>query len=227
MADVTYKSEPTVSVHGVPQSQYDSQMSQGQQQGGLVGNIKQHWPVWMVGIGLATIAVIYLVYRAQSNSSVNSPTGSTTDSTAGSSTPDQLWGSQLDADYQQMISSLNTNTGLLQQILTIPGTPGPPGPTGPSGQTGPSGPGATPKIIRDPNTWSGLAGNQALFQNMPRPAFLGARTFTGEHFLFEGNPFTEILGSDGRIWATSGYLTAAQAKATTIKKQGNFLIYRP
>jgi hypothetical protein len=200
MADVTYKSEPTVSVHGVPQSQYDQNMAQGQQPGGggIVGNIKQHWPVWTVGIGIATIVVIYLVYRAQSNSAVNNPASSTTGTTAGSSSPDQLWGSQLDADYQQMISSLNTNTGLLQQILTAAQTPGPTGPTGPPGIQGPPGPITRPPVdppVPIPGKTIGLMGT-ASHNTWPTnwlKRFGGIFTIAGKNY--EVGP-----GLQGREW---------------------------
>lgn len=121
--------EPVVSVRNIPQSQYESQ--QGMQSGGGIrGHLQRNWPIYAVGIGLLTIAVmIYLNYRNSGGIS-SSPT-STTDSGS-------TWGAQLDSDYQQMISNQNQTVGLLQQLLNQGknssgggGTPTPPGPPTP------------------------------------------------------------------------------------------------
>lgn len=81
--------------------------------GGIVGNIKQHWPVYTVVLAIITILVIIMQNKssAQNTGYVASGYGS------GNSSPSDLYGSQLDADYQQMMSYQNTTNGLLQKIV--------------------------------------------------------------------------------------------------------------
>ena len=154
MAEVNYNREPTVSVHGVPKSQYDAgSFSQTQSSGigtgtpptGIMQDIKQH-PVWAVTIAIGIIAILVMIYLWwQSQSGNNSNSSNLIDPTTGQpyalgngNNPSAMYGSQLDADYQQMISNQNTMTGLLQSIQnslsggtsssggtgTVGGTPG-------------------------------------------------------------------------------------------------------
>lgn len=125
MAEVQYKSEPTVSVHGVPQSQYNAQPgapgagTMGGGGGGIAQHFKQHWIAYSLGIGAAGLVIMFLIYRQ--NSAASTAATVTGNSASGSTTPpatiDSSWGSQLDADYQQLTSVETTNTGLLQSIL--------------------------------------------------------------------------------------------------------------
>lgn len=148
MATKSTVEEPQVTVRNIPQSSYNQAVSPvtGQpaavpaQQGGLIGNIKQHWPVWTVGIAAATLFIMWLIYRNNNSAAAQAAQSNQYGYGTGNSSPDQLWGSQLDADYQQLASIQNTNTGILQQILntlqnpsTSPpsggGTPPPPNPS--------------------------------------------------------------------------------------------------
>lgn len=112
MAEVEYKREPTVSVHGVPQSQYNA-APQTYGNGGAGGFFKQHWP-WLVG-GALVLGVAYYIYVKNSGQSYNAAIDPNTGMPVGATSPDQLWGSQLDADMQQMMSFQNQLIGILQQ----------------------------------------------------------------------------------------------------------------
>jgi hypothetical protein len=121
MADVSYKGvsnkEPKVSVSGIPQSQYNqsSGVSPPGQGGGIAGNIKQHWPVYTVVLAIITIIVIIWVNN-NNNSAANTALTGTGSATSGTY-PDQVYGSQLDADYQQMMSLQNQTNSLLQNLV--------------------------------------------------------------------------------------------------------------
>lgn len=122
MAEVQYqgKSEPTVSVHGVPQSQYESDQGKygagsGGGEPGFKGWVKQHWP-WLAGLAVVTILILWWVNRSSGASAANNQNTGTGMGT-GNSSPDQLWGSQLDADYQQMTQQSTITNSLLQQLL--------------------------------------------------------------------------------------------------------------
>jgi hypothetical protein len=125
MADVNYagvsNKEPKVSVSGIPQSQYNASAPGGTvsgdtapaQGGGIVGNIKRHWPVYTVVLAIITIIVIIWVNNNNSTATTALPAGSTTDTTG--TTPDM--GSQLDADMQQMMSFQNQSNAFLQTLV--------------------------------------------------------------------------------------------------------------
>lgn len=214
MADVQYKSQPTVTVHGLPQDQYNQQMNAqaGGGGGGIMGSFRQHWPIWTIGIGAATLLIMFMIWR-KNQSSVSSATGNDTGTMGtGNSSPDQLWGSQLDADYQQMISNQNTTVGLLQQILNQmsnpsanpPGSPGPPGPPGPPGSTPPPG--------------SGFL--QPLFSKGSVPYSKFGDLFTNEGITYELGAGSVTAGQGQNIWGvpiTSGHpLSISQWQNTPI-----------
>lgn len=115
--------EPKVSVHGIPQSQYEGSYSEGQPQQGSTGifaEMKAH-PIWAVSIAIGIIAILIALYIWWSNNNGSASTSSNIDPNTGlpvgTTTPDNSWGSQLDADYQQMMSFQNQQIGLLQQLL--------------------------------------------------------------------------------------------------------------
>lgn len=150
-------SEPKVSVHGIPQSQYNQQYApQSGVQGttpevmppppggsGLINNIKQHWQVWSVGLAVTTIIVMIVIYRLQ-----NKQTGSTdqygnytsTGQSGQGSSGSSIDMSALDAEYNQLIALQNqsnaTLAGIFQSLKggTTGGTTG--GSTGGSGSGG-------------------------------------------------------------------------------------------
>src|SRR5438309_1250319 len=139
MAEVNYNREPTVSVHGVPKSQYDSGQAVGTPgpgggsgPTGIIQDIKAH-PVWAVSIGIGVIAIAIMVYfwfqgRSSNTSSLIDPTTGQPYSLENGNNPQAMYGSQLDADYQQLISEQNQILGILQQIQqgqTGSGTPPP------------------------------------------------------------------------------------------------------
>ena len=137
--------EPKVSVYGIPQSQFSqSQLPGAQPQGGgIEGHFRQHWAIWLVGIGLATLALLWWINHNNSSSLANAAQDSQYGYGTGNSSPDQLWGSQLDADYQQMMSNQNNEIGLLQQLVNksaSPSTSPPPAPT-------PTPPGGCPQEV--------------------------------------------------------------------------------
>lgn len=153
MARVEYKSEPTVSVHGIPRSEYEAGGNMptadaggdvggdveqgGQQYGGIAGHFRRHWVMYSLGLAAVGVVIAYLAYRRNQNAnSYAVTTGNASTGQVGTpSTIDASWGSQLDADYQQLTSVETTNTGLLQSILngitggttTKPTTPPPVG----------------------------------------------------------------------------------------------------
>ncbi|SRR5713101_1994120 len=206
MADVTYKSEPTVSVHGVPQSQYDSSMAQGGQSGGgIMNHFRQHGMLYLIGIGAATLLVMFLVWRRnQQNTGLGTGNANTT-GTATTSSPDQLWGAQLDADYQQLISTLNTNTGLLQQIL--------------------NGAGSGTSKLANWETWK--SGDKALIS---KGGFNPKSAHLGQQFSFEGIIGQLIPGSGGRVWWVPeighGALTAKQLQNIPVGTMQKELLYQ-
>jgi len=120
--------EPKVSIHGIPQSKYESSglapdvgdATPPSGGGGIMDNIRSHWPIWTVGLGIATIVVIIWVSRSQTASSTSGAASATgTGNTAANGS--QLWGSQLESDYQQIMYGQNTQAGLLNSILNQPG----------------------------------------------------------------------------------------------------------
>ena len=69
---------------------------------------------WLIGLGAATLIVMIIYARRQGSTSNATDTGSVASTTPTS--PDQMFGAQLETDYQQMIANQNTTTGLLQAI---------------------------------------------------------------------------------------------------------------
>lgn len=130
-SEVEHKTEPKVSVHGIPKSQYDTgaqgaaPIGAGQdkesQEPGLKGNIKRNWPIYALVLGVITIIVIIMFSNNNSSdTSTTDPYGTGT----GNSNPSDLYGSQLDSDYAQMINSTNETNALLQQLLSGKATTG-------------------------------------------------------------------------------------------------------
>lgn len=145
--------EPTAVLHNVPVSQVaqhysnaDTVSTPGGGSGGGVGatmweNIKAHWMVY-AGVGVVAAIIIYVVYnRYQQQSAATNVLGGTAQGTGTGVAPDQLWGSQLDADMQQMMQFQNQGNAMLA-TLTTPTTPSTPLP--PTDPNSPSRVGAQP-----------------------------------------------------------------------------------
>jgi len=189
MAD---REEPRVSVHGIPKSQYDASGAGGAPAPPLAADGTPGTPqpgtakhkIWFyLAIGLGVVFVGYVVYKYISNSSGASTSlyGPSPSGTSGTTSPDQLWGSQLDADYQQLISSMNANTGILQQILT--GVQG--------GAPGSSGTGT------GPGTGGGTSNNPLLpFNSLPQSFF---QSF-GQDLWANGTEYETGVGGNGVLW---------------------------
>jgi hypothetical protein len=203
MAEVEYKHQPTVSVHGIPREEYDASVNQpmnqpitdtsgvsnasgdveqgGQQYSGIAGHFRRHWVMYSLGLAAAGVFVAYLAYRRSNSANTYAVTtgNSSTGQVGTPSTIDSSWGSQLDADYQQLTSVETTNTGLLQSILNgiTGGTTGTPKPNPPPGTS----PGMTPQ--------SPIMGNQPIHNPM-----------LGEQFSFEGILYQLVPGSSNRVW---------------------------
>ncbi len=130
----------------IPQHDTPTEGGEGEKKGGVLHKLfEKHGNLWLIGIGAATL--IFLYVRSRSNSAAaqaaqagSMPTGYDTSGTAG------LSGSQADSNYQQLQATENTNTALLQQLLTALGTTPPP-------------PGGTPPPTNNPLKawWSGSA----------------------------------------------------------------------
>jgi hypothetical protein len=122
MADQQTKEQPQVTVRNIPQNQYNENAASATQdpstqpdEGGIKGHLKKNWPIYTVVLAIVTIIVIIWV-----NGSKGSSTTTGTDTTGygtGNSSSSDLYGSQLDADYQQMINQENITNSLLQQLL--------------------------------------------------------------------------------------------------------------
>jgi hypothetical protein len=204
MAEVQYKHEPTVSVHGIPKAEYEANVASqqpattdvgggdtvaaggdveggGQQYTGIAGHFRRHWVMYSLGLAAAGVFVAYLAYRNSQNNSYAVTAGNSATGQVGTpSTIDSSWGSQLDADYQQLTSVETTNTGLLQSILNgiTGGTTTPPSsPTPPA--KGPVA--AGPK--------SPIMGSQGIYNPM-----------IGQQFSFEGILYQLVPGPSGRVW---------------------------
>jgi hypothetical protein len=127
MADVT-KEQPQVTVRGIPQNQYNSNVAAstqdpaeaGPDEGGIKGHLKKNWPIYTVVLAIVTIIVmVWLNNRNQSSSTTGYDTSGYG---TGNSSSSDLYGSQLDSDYQQMINENNITNALLQQLLNNSGT---------------------------------------------------------------------------------------------------------
>jgi hypothetical protein len=128
--------EPKVSVHGIPQSQYNQQFSGGTSSSpmvattpevlppppggsGLINNIKAHWQVWTVALAALTIVVMIVIYRLQHGQ--NAATG--LDGSGNYITPPPSGSSGtidtsgLDAEYNQLIALQNSNNATMSGIL--------------------------------------------------------------------------------------------------------------
>lgn len=123
MADVNYagvsNKEPKVSVSGIPQSQYQQSLGADPaagpaQGGGIVGNIKRHWPEYTVILAIITIIVIVWVNNNNANSTSTVGNGSTSSDGTGT-LPDQS--SELDTDFQEMMSLQNQSNAFLQTLV--------------------------------------------------------------------------------------------------------------
>lgn len=123
--------EPSVSIHGVPKSDYDTNytnVSGGNSGGNFFQKIgtsfKQYWYLWVIGVGAGIILLLVILNNLNNNNSVNqSNAGTTTDTGTNYYSPDQLWGSQLDSDYQQIAQQQNATNGILQQMLNLLNNP--------------------------------------------------------------------------------------------------------
>jgi len=99
-------------------------VQEGSSTHGILLHLHKHGIIWLIGLGAATLFVMILYFRNQSQQSAASQQMPASD-TSQTATPDQMWGSQLDADYQQMQQALTTNTSLLQQLVNQGNTPAP------------------------------------------------------------------------------------------------------
>lgn len=120
------KEQPQVTVRGIPQNQYNDNVAATTQDpgadpnqgGGIEGHFKKHWVLYTLGLGAVTILIILYVNNRNSNASSGTDTyGYGTGNTNGNGSPSDMYGSQLDADYQQMINQENITNSLLQQLL--------------------------------------------------------------------------------------------------------------
>lgn len=120
------KEQPQVTVRGIPQNQYNDNVAATTQQpgddpnqgGGIEGHFKKHWVIYTLGIGLAGILVIlWLNHNSNSSTAGTDTYGYGTGNSYPNGEPSDLYGSQLDADYQQMINNSNITNSLLQQLL--------------------------------------------------------------------------------------------------------------
>ena len=120
--DVT---EPKVSVHGIPQSQYEQQYSSQVAQpnvappgsGGILASMEQHKGVWAVVIGVATIVVIIIIYRLQQSQAGGTSTDSSGNLSGSGQSGSSVDLSGIEAEYNQLISLQNQNNGTLASIL--------------------------------------------------------------------------------------------------------------
>ncbi|SRR6266699_798477 len=88
--------------------------TEGAKQGLLSRIFENNQGKWLIGLGIVTLIVTVIYLRRQSSTSTATDTGSVASTTPTS--PDQMFGAQLETDYQQMIANQNTTTGLLQAI---------------------------------------------------------------------------------------------------------------
>ena len=162
----------------------------GQQYSGIAGHFRRHWVMYSLGLAAAGVVVAYLAYRNSQNNSYAVTTGNSSTGQVGTpQTIDSSWGSQLDADYQQLTSVETTNTGLLQSILNgITGTPtSTPKPTPPPG-TSPSASPYTPVMgstpIHNPMLGQQFSFEGILYQLVPGPSnrIYGVQENPGNHY---------------------------------------------
>lgn len=119
------KEQPQVTVRNIPQNQYNENAAATTQdpadspdQGGIEGHFKKHWVLYTLGLGAVTILIILYVGNRNSNAASGTDVyGYGTGNTYPNGTPSDNYGSQLDADYQQMINQSNITNSLLQQLL--------------------------------------------------------------------------------------------------------------
>jgi hypothetical protein len=128
MADVASKPQPQVTVRNIPQEDYNQNPASGAMGGeptepGIKGHLKKYGMIYLIAIGVITVIVIIMFRQnggagAAGSTSGSDPYGYGT----GNSSPSDLYGSQLDSDYQQMINQENQTNALLQQLLNQPTT---------------------------------------------------------------------------------------------------------
>ena len=119
--------QPQVTVRGIPQNQYNDNVAKGTQDpaddsaqgGGLEAHFKKHWVLYTLGIGAITILIILYVNNKNSSTSTTGTDayGYGTGNTYPNGSASDQYGSQLDADYQQLINQENITNSLLQQLL--------------------------------------------------------------------------------------------------------------
>lgn len=228
-----------------PSSQPDTESKKG---GGLLGNsmafIGEHkFMAIGIGVGLAIVAVLF---ANKNNSQTGSAgTAGSTSQTGTNASPDYStagYQSQGEAyGFDQLTQGMNNLTTLMQQYLSQtpttnpgPGQTPPPAPTPtpsptpfscPPGfhSTSPSGPcvpntplpGSTgnpppiPPSTLPPSSWS----PPLLPQGTNVPAIMGS------FFNWQGQTYTIVPGSGGRIWGVLGRVSAQQAQNTPIGPQ--------
>lgn len=146
---------PQVTVRNIPQDSYNANQASGMPGGaplaggGIKGHFQRNWPIYTVGLGALTILVI--IYVNGQNNSLNNNLGSTS-GTMGNA-PDQLWGSQLDADLQQLMTVQNQQIGLLQQMA--------------NGVTNPSNNPSITTVLPSPKNTSGMSNNFWVYTTKP------------------------------------------------------------
>lgn len=187
--------EPQVTVRNIPQSDYNDKYVPPSS-GGAVGGFRQHKALYLIG-GIAGIFGLYLLWHWWSNQSNNASASLAGTGVGTGTAPDQLWGSQLDADYQQLTQSMDTNSGLLQQILNKMNNP--------SNSPGNGGTGVTPTT---PGVWSG----NPLIQ---RGQFSSTGP-SGSFFNWQGQEWTLVYGGGGRVWGVPGEVPLQYAQQVQI-----------
>src|SRR5215470_9713633 len=88
--------------------------NQGHAGNKLIEHFKKRGMLYLIGLGAATVILLIMAERnkAVSQAATSANPYDTGQANPSGSNPDQLWGSQLDTDYQQMISNQNTTNSL-------------------------------------------------------------------------------------------------------------------
>ena len=133
--------------------------------GGIKGMFAKHWKLWLGGIGVAVLGYVAWQYFQGNTANGTATTLGGAAAASGTTAPGSVDGSQLDADYQSMMSLQNQNLGVLNQILTQlqGGTT-----TGGGGGGGGGGSGFNPQTLMpaSKNT-SGLSNNFWIYTSQP------------------------------------------------------------
>lgn len=189
--------QPQVTVRNIPQESYNSNIAAGASQpqsGGIKGHLQRNWPLYALGLGLATIVV--MIWKSGSSNTASNIAGSTAGTMGLSS--DQLYGSQLDADYQQLMSMQNQQLGLLNTIsntLTNPSTSPTVKPIGPAGP-----------VLPVPKGTSGYSDNFWIYTTKPGDTAFSLNKMAG--WQANGPGFFENYRNNMDVLHAAGYDTS-------------------